>query len=77
MRRQLSVIDDLEISPRILEITESEIDTDAAVAQPPARAPRSVRFSVPSLTLCVCGVVDSLSLLNNISFFIYLQNNVD
>ena len=32
MRRQLSVIDDLEISPRILEITESEIDTDAAVA---------------------------------------------
>ena len=32
MRRQLSVIDDLEISPRILEITESEIDTGAAVA---------------------------------------------
>ena len=36
MRRQLSVIDDLEISPRILEITESEIDTGAAVAQHPA-----------------------------------------
>ena len=34
MRRQLSVIDDLEISPRILEITESEIDTDAAAVAP-------------------------------------------
>ena len=39
MRRQLSVIDDLEISPRILEITESEIDTLAAMAQQPARVP--------------------------------------
>ena len=40
MRRQLSVIDDLEISLRILEITESEIDTGAAVAPAPSVSPR-------------------------------------
>ena len=35
MRRQLSVIDDLEISPRILEITESEIDTGGRLPSHP------------------------------------------
>ena len=44
IRRQLSVIDDLEISPGILEITESEIDTGAAAAQPPNPPPLPPRL---------------------------------